>query len=110
LFQAALAGGVRLVTSNLVLAEVHRFVLFRAGIRAAAATLARIEGSRRTTIEFATRAHHQAAQAWLTKLADQVITYTDAVSFALVKATRCDAVIAFDADFVVAGFTVWRRP
>jgi len=109
-FREAAHAGTRLVTTNLVLAEVHRFLLFRAGIRAAIAALAHIEASRLVVIEFTTTGHHAAAIEWLRKLPDQVITYTDAVSFAVVKSTRCEAVIGFDRDFLLAGFQLWQRP
>ena len=39
-FREAVRARTSLVTTNLVLAEVHRFLLFRAGIRAALAALA----------------------------------------------------------------------
>jgi predicted nucleic acid-binding protein len=39
---------------------------------------------------------------------DQRITYTDAVSFAVMKSRKCDAVLGFDHDFIVAGFRFWR--
>jgi predicted nucleic acid-binding protein len=109
-FREAAEVRTKLVTTNLVLAEVHRFLLFRAGIRAAAATLDRIATSRLVVIEHATAQHHSAALGWLQKLHDQVVTYTDAVSFAVVTATRCEAVIGFDHDFVVAGFRLWKWP
>ena len=109
-FREAARFRTELVTTNLVLAEVHRFLLFRAGIRAAARTLDRVEASRMVVIEYATARHHAAALAWLRKLDDQVVTYTDAVSFAVVEATRCQAVIGFDHDFVVAGFRLWNAP
>jgi predicted nucleic acid-binding protein len=61
------------------------------------------------SLEFATPDHHAGARRWLSKLHDQAITYTDAVSFAVAQTTACDAVISFDADFVVAGFVLWRH-
>jgi len=103
----ALQQHVQLLTTNLILAEVHRFVLFNMGIRPAAVLLDRIGESQRLTIEFVGAAHHSAARKWLAKLADQVITYTDAVSFAVMDAARCTAVMSFDHDFVTAGFRVW---
>lgn len=109
-FRRAIARRVALITTNLVLAEVHRFLLHRVGISAAAAAFERMEASSALSLQFATREHHDAARRWLAKLSDQVITYTDAVSFAVAKATRCDVVIGFDADFVVAGFIPWRTP
>ena len=55
-------------------------------------------------IEFATASHHRAARAWLAKLHDQKISYTDAVSFAVMNALRCKTAISFDRDFALAGF------
>ena len=99
---------IPLVTTNLIVAEVHRFVLFHVGIHAATLLLDRIDASPRLTIEFVTPAHHVAARRWLTNLSDQVITYTDAVSFAVMEAARCTAAMSFDHDFVTAGFRLWQ--
>jgi len=99
---------IPLVTTNLIVAEVHRFVLFHVGIQAAALVLDRIDASARLSIEFVTPAHHVAARRWLIKLSDQVITYTDAVSFAVMEAAPCTAVMTFDHDFVTAGFRLWQ--
>ena len=106
-FRRALRERVRLVTTNLVLAEVHRLLLFRAGIRAAALALDRIAASEHVDLVFAVEADHHAARSWMTRLADQRITYTDAVSFAVMKSRKCDAVLGFDHDFAVAGFRFW---
>jgi uncharacterized protein len=108
LFRQAVRERVPFVTTNLVLAEVHRLLLFRAGIRAAAAALDRIEASDRVRIVYPTAVHHAAARAWMTRLDDQRVTYTDAVSFAVMDATPCAAVLGFDRDFAVAGFRFWR--
>jgi len=91
-----------------VVAEVYRLLLFRAGSRVAGAALDRFDASRLLTVEFATPAHHAAARRWLERLADQAITYTDAVTFAVMEATRCRAALAFDRHFAIAGFTLWR--
>ena len=90
------------------MAEVHRFILFRVGIRAAALLLDRIDASPLLTIEFVSAAHHAGARQWLAKLSDQVITYTDAVSFAVMEAARCTVAMSFDHDFEMAGFRLWR--
>ena len=107
LFQRAAREGVPLLTTNLILAEIHRFVLFRAGIRAASAALGHIESSALVRIEFATAGHHRAALEWLGRFADQRFTYTDAVSFAVMRSARCRAVLGFDRDFAIAGFSFW---
>jgi predicted nucleic acid-binding protein len=111
--RAAVAARRRLVTTNLVLAEVHRWLLFRAGIGPAAATLDRIDATRidatpLVQVVYPTAEHHRAARAWLARLADQRITYTDAVSFAVMSALGCRAALTFDSDFTVAGFTPWQ--
>jgi uncharacterized protein len=107
-FRRAAAERIPLITTNLIIAEVHRFILFHVGIRAAAHLLDRVDASRLLTIEFATAAHHASARRWIDELSDQVITYTDAVSFAVMEATRCTAAMSFDRDFVTAGFRLWQ--
>lgn len=108
LFRHAVRDRIPLITTNLVLAEVHRLLLFRAGIRAAATALDRIEASARVRIVYPTAVHHTAARAWMARLADQRLTYTDAVSFAVMDAFPCNAVLGFDRDFAVAGFRFWK--
>jgi predicted nucleic acid-binding protein len=108
-FRGAAALRTRLVTTVVVLAEVHRLLLFRAGIRAAALALARVEANPLVAIEFVNGDHHRAARSWLERLADQAITYADAVSFAVMDAAQCRVALAFDHHFEVAGFTRWRR-
>jgi predicted nucleic acid-binding protein len=107
LFRHASATSVGLLTTNLVLAEVHRLLLFRAGPRAAASALAHIDDSTLVTIAFPSPSLHAAARGWLAKLPDQKISYTDASSFAVMEAERIAAALTFDRDFWVAGFQVW---
>ena len=59
-------------------------------------------------LEFVNGDHHRAAGSWLERLADQPITYADAVSFAVMDAVLCRVALAFDHHFEVAGFTRWR--
>jgi uncharacterized protein len=108
MFRQAIRDRVQLLTTNLIIAEVHRFILFHLGIRPAAVLLDRIDASPLLTTAFVTTAHHEAARHWLTKLADQVITYTDAASFAVMEAAGCTAAMSFDHDFIVAGFRLWH--
>jgi uncharacterized protein len=110
MLRAAAAMRLPMVTTDLVLAEVHRWLLFHAGIAPAAAALAAVDATSLVRIEWPTPSHHRAARAWLAKLADQRITYTDAVSFAVMRALRCEAVMTFDRDFVTAGFIPWSPP
>ena len=108
MFRQAIRERVRLLTTNLIVAEVQRFILFHVGIAAAAQVIDRMDASARLTIEFATHTHHDAARRWLAKLSDQRITYTDAVSFAVMQAAHCRTAMSFDRDFEVAGFSLWR--
>ncbi len=107
LLRKALELKIPLLTSNLVLAEVHRLLLFRAGPRAAAAALAHLDAGRTVTVLFPDASIHRDVRAWLAKFADQVISYTDAASFSLMKAHRCDTAVSFDHDFALAGFLLW---
>ncbi len=94
----------RLLTTNLVLAELHRLLLHRAGIRAASVALDKIEASSLVRIEFPGAAHHESAKGWIQKLPAHPITYTDAVSFAVMEALRCTDAMTYDRHFQIAGF------
>ena len=104
LFQRAVSTRVPLITTNLVVAAVQRLLLLRAGRAVAQVFLDRLDRSPALRLVFAKAEHHERARAWLDKLDDQVVSYTDAVSFAVVESERCSAVMTFDQDFTVAGF------
>lgn len=108
LFREALHRRIPLLTTNLVLAELHRLTLFRAGLEPALVALRQIDASTRVSIHFETADDHAAARRWLERLAPRPITYTDAVSFAVMEKTACDHVLGFDQDFAAAGFALWR--
>jgi len=107
MLRQAIRDRIPLLTTNLIVAEVHRFILFHVGIRPAALVVDRMQASPLLTIVFTTAAHHGAGRKWLERLADQRITYTDAVSFAVMEAAQSSAAMSFDHDFVVAGFRLW---
>jgi predicted nucleic acid-binding protein len=108
LFREALARRVPLFTTNLVIAETHRLTLFRIGIQPALRALDLLDASESVTIRFPAAQEHSAARRWLERLAPRPITYTDAVSFAVMEQSRCRHVLGFDHDFVAAGFTLWQ--
>ena len=110
LLRHAVTRGIGLVTTNLIIAEVHRLALARMGIRPAMAFLDRLEASRLVSIVHATAEHHRATLHWLQKLGDQPISYTDGVSFAVMEAVRCRTALTFDRHFEIAGFRLWRLP
>jgi predicted nucleic acid-binding protein len=107
LFREAIDRKVRLITTNLVLAEIHRLILHRAGADAARFALDRIESGALVTIEFATGTHHVAARSWLDKLKGHPVTYADAVGLAVIEDFRCTGYLSFDSDFLRAGFRPW---
>jgi uncharacterized protein len=108
LFRKVVSRRQPLLTTNLVIAEVHRFVLQKVGIRAALLTIGKIESSAFTVIDFVGRDDHRKAVSWLENLPDQPITYTDAVSFVVMETRRCRGFIGFDHHFTVAGFRRWQ--
>jgi predicted nucleic acid-binding protein len=108
-FRAAIEQHIALVTTNLVIAEIHRLTLFRAGRDPALRALERIDASPSVAVHFATSEDHLAGRRWLERLAPRPVTYTDAVSFAVMEATKCTHVLGFDEDFAAAGFELWRE-
>src|SRR5947208_8142551 len=64
LFRIAATLRLPLLTTNLVVAEVHRFLLHRAGTAVAARALDRLESSPRLAVEFVRPEHHRAARKW----------------------------------------------
>jgi predicted nucleic acid-binding protein len=109
MLRGAAESGIRLLTTNLVLAEIHRLLLCRAGSEAAAAALDRIDASALVKIEFAGAGHNRAARSWLNRLSHHPISYADAVSFAVMEASGCKEAMSFDHHFRLAGFAL-RRP
>lgn len=106
LFREAIRRRIPLVTTNLIIAEIHRLTLFRAGVEPALRVFDRIEAS--TSIHFATAKDHEEARRWLERLSPRPITCTDAVSFAVMANAKCQHVLGFGQDFVAAGFHLWR--
>jgi predicted nucleic acid-binding protein len=97
-----------LLTTNLVIAEVHRLTTHRAGARAAFKALDRIAASASVKVHFARADDHEAALRWLERLMPRPTTYTDAVGFAVAEGTGCTHVLGFDDDFAAAGFSLWN--
>jgi predicted nucleic acid-binding protein len=108
LIRDALQRHIPLLTTNLVVAETHRLTLFRAGVQPALRALERLDASPSVTIHFPTAHDHAAARRWLERLTPRPVTYTDAVSFAVMEENGCGHVLGFDQDFAAAGFTLWQ--
>jgi predicted nucleic acid-binding protein len=108
LFREAVRRRIQLLTTNLVVAEAYRLTLFRVGVESALRALDRIDTSPTVSLHFAAAEDHAAARRWLERLAPRLVSYTDAVSFAVMQATGCRHVLGFDQDFAAAGFELWR--
>ncbi len=107
LFRAALAGRTELLTTTLIVAEVYRLLLFRAGRSVAMGALDRLDRSPSLRLVHPGDEHHRRAREWLVKLDDRAVSYTDAVSFAVAEAEACTSVMTFDDDFTIAGFRTY---
>lgn len=105
-FRMIVAMKQRLITSNLVLAEIHRLLLYRAGSKAAIAALEKIEASPLVTIEFADLKAHQSAINRLKNSIEHEISYADAVNFSMMAAAGCKEALSYDHHFRAAGFKI----
>lgn len=93
-----------LVTTNLVVAEMHAFVLSRSGRADARAALRWVDEqfeTIRTTVE-----DEVAGRVILDRYTDRDFSLTDAVSFAVMDRLRLRAVFAFDRHFAQYGLDV----
>lgn len=103
-YERLLRENVLLVTTNLVLAETYLALRRGAGAARALMFLDALHASPRIHLVFATSGHHAAARTILEQYQDQDFSYTDAVSFAVMKERSLRAALAFDTHFLVAGF------
>lgn len=94
----------RLITSNLVIAETYIILLKELGHEAAFAFLERVKTSPRITRVYASEDIESEAQVMLGKYRDHEFSYTDAVSFAIMKRQKIKKVFSFNKHFHSAGF------
>jgi len=106
LYPSLLTAYSRLVTSNLVTAEAYILILHELGHPAALTFLERVKASPRITRVYSTADIESEAQSMLEKYDDQDFSYTDAVSFAIMKRQKIKKAFTFDKHFVTAGFNV----
>jgi uncharacterized protein len=94
------------VTSNHVVDEFATALGRRAGCRFAADRVADLYASPVIDVLQSTREDELDALRWMRKYADQDISFTDCVSFALMRRHRIRAAFTFDRHFKLAGFEV----
>ena len=107
LWEKAEAAGEACVTSNFVLDEAITLTARRSHHRHAAEKGRLILASTAFQIVRPTAEDELAALDWLEKYADQKVSFTDCVSFVLMKKTGLDTVFSFDRHFELAGFRLW---
>jgi hypothetical protein len=94
-----------LVTSNLIIAETYILLLKELRHRAAIEFLERIKASPRILRVYSNEGVETEAEGILAKFTDQDFSYTDAVSFVMMKRQKIRKAFCFDKHFVTAGFT-----
>ena len=97
---------VNLVTTNLVVAESYTWIRHRLHHRAAVAFLDRLSGAQRLERVLSTAELEEVAESILHQYADQDLSYTDAVSFAVMRERGIQEAFTFDRHFAAAGFTM----
>jgi hypothetical protein len=93
-----------LITTNLVIAEAHAYLLKICGRDPALKFLARINSSTRIDIVRPDQDMEEEALRLLFKYQDQDFSFCDAVSFVVMKSLGVKDAFAFDALFETAGF------
>ena len=96
----------RLVTTNLVVAEAYIILRKALGHVAAITFLESIRSSPRIEKVQSTEELEVEAEEILRRYSDQDLSYTDAVSFALMRQRGIDTAFAFDKHFSISGFSM----
>lgn len=94
----------RLATSNFVIDELATLLCRRAGHQFTAQRLKNLYASSTLEILRPDREDELHALKWLTKFADQDVSFTDCTSFVLMRSRRIKRVFSFDRHFDAAGF------
>jgi uncharacterized protein len=95
------------LTSNLVLSEAFTFIARQAGNLFAAEKARNIYASRQFVISRPPQEDEIAALEFFEKYADQKVSFTDCVSFVLMRKNKIRRVFTFDHHFALAGFTMY---
>jgi predicted nucleic acid-binding protein len=95
------------LTSNFVLNEAFTFIARQVGYRIAAERARNIYASRQLSIVRPQQEDEIAALEFFEKYADQKVSFTDCVSFVLMRKNKLRRVFTFDHHFALAGFTMF---
>ncbi|MBT8365801.1 MAG: PIN domain-containing protein [Deltaproteobacteria bacterium] len=92
------------VTSNFILDETFTLLRRRAGYRFAVQRAKNIYASQAFTICRPDKEDEIKALQFFSKYADQHVSFTDCISFVLMKREKINRVFSFDRHFELAGF------
>jgi predicted nucleic acid-binding protein len=98
--------GAKLYTSNHVLDETFTILARRVGYQFAAERAERIYASSAFDIVSSSRDDELDAIRFFRKFADRSVSFTDCISFAIMKRNRIPTAFTFDRHFLDAGFRV----
>jgi uncharacterized protein len=99
-----IASGVRMVTTNLVVAETHALLLRRGGWDVALQFLWEVRREPLVVTHSTPELEDRAVEGWLTQLQGNEVSLVRAVSFAVMEARGIREVLALDQAFADAGF------
>lgn len=105
-YPGLIKGFHHLTTTNLVIAETYILIRCSIGHQAAIVFLESINTSPRIRKIYSDRVLEEKAEDILRKYQDQDFSYTDAVSFAVMKQYGIKQAFSFDEHFITAGFTL----
>ena len=100
---------LRCVTSPLILSEAITLLARRGGYAFAAQRGRALFSSEALTILRASQEDEAAALDVMEKFADQAVSFTDGVSFVLMRTHHLQEVFSFDRHFERAGFHLWNE-
>jgi len=97
--------GARLITTNLVVAEVHALLVRSGGADAGVRFLDRLHDDPAHEVVWVTRdLERTAVDRWLRPFRDAAFSLTDAVSFEVMRREGLRTAFTFDGAFQAAGF------
>ena len=105
-FRRATGDRRQVVTTNYVVGESYTLIMGRLGPRTAQAFLGRIRSSLILQRVHVVDEWEDEAERLLVQYHDQRFSYVDATSFVIMRRLGIREVLAFDSDFVIAGFTL----
>ena len=93
-----------LITSNLVIAETYIIILNELGHKPAIDFLEKLKVSPRILKVYSNEDIEAEGELILARYGDQDFSYTDAVSFVVMKRQKIKKAFSFDKHFLIAGF------